>query len=129
MRAVVGPRGADLDDNLDLGRQTAEEISQLREERRWTLEPHLSPHGTPTDSGVDTCLHQLASSPAGVVIVNLEDQWLEARPHNVPGTSTERPNWRRRMSRTLDEIVADPTLGQRLGEVNRARESSARAED
>jgi 4-alpha-glucanotransferase len=30
------------------------------------------------------------------VLVNLEDLWLERRPQNVPGTTDEYPNWRRR---------------------------------
>ena len=40
----------------------------------------------------------------------LEDLWLEAEQVNLPGTrsSAERPNWQRPMSRTLDEIMADP---------------------
>ncbi len=38
------------------------------------------------------CLSYLAASPARVVLVNLEDLWLETRPQNVPGTGVERAN-------------------------------------
>ncbi len=40
----------------------------------------------------------------------LED-WLEMdQPVNVPGTSSEYPNWRRKLNRNLDEIFNDPKL-------------------
>ena len=40
----------------------------------------------------------------------LED-WLEMdKPVNVPGTSSEYPNWRRKLNRNLDEIFHDPKL-------------------
>jgi 4-alpha-glucanotransferase len=32
----------------------------------------------------------------------------EADPVNVPATSDEHPNWRRRLSMTLDELAARP---------------------
>lgn len=36
----------------------------------------------------------LSASRATVVLVNLEDLWLETEPQNIPGTRDERPNWR-----------------------------------
>jgi 4-alpha-glucanotransferase len=47
-------------------------------------------------------LERLSASRARYVLVNLEDLWLEPEPQNVPGTSDERPNWKRRASRSLD---------------------------
>jgi 4-alpha-glucanotransferase len=44
------------------------------------------------------------------VLINLEDLWLEKRPQNVPGTSTERPNWRRKAKLTLEQLFRDPRL-------------------
>jgi 4-alpha-glucanotransferase len=41
------------------------------------------------------CLSYLAAGEARMVLVNLEDLWLEERPQNVPGTKDEYPNWRR----------------------------------
>jgi 4-alpha-glucanotransferase len=40
-------------------------------------------------------LSHLAAGEARIVLVNLEDLWLEERPQNVPGTSDDHPNWRR----------------------------------
>lgn len=41
------------------------------------------------------CLSFLAAGDARMLLVNLEDLWLERRPQNVPGTAGEHPNWRR----------------------------------
>ena len=49
---------------------------------------------------LDALLERLADSDAGLVLLNLEDLWLERRPQNVPGTNDPvRPNWRRRAAR------------------------------
>ena len=47
---------------------------------------------------------ELAQSAAPWFVVSLEDLWGERLPQNVPGTSTERPNWRRRAKHGLNEI-------------------------
>lgn len=42
-------------------------------------------------------LAYLAGSPPALVLVNLEDLFLETRPQNVPGTGAEWPNWQRKI--------------------------------
>ncbi len=59
----------------------------------------------------------LAESPARLLMVNLEDLWLEERPQNVPGTGFERPNWRRPLALSIDQIERDPALARALGEI------------
>ena len=44
---------------------------------------------------LDACLVELAGSDARALLVSLEDLWGEREPQNVPGTTTEHPNWRR----------------------------------
>ena len=39
----------------------------------------------------------LLKGPAEVVLIALDDLALDPQPHNVPGTTTERPNWQRRI--------------------------------
>jgi 4-alpha-glucanotransferase len=56
----------------------------------------------------------LAASAAHVVLVNVEDLWLEPAPQNVPGTSDERPNWRRPWARALDDVLADGAIAAEL---------------
>jgi 4-alpha-glucanotransferase len=47
----------------------------------------------------------LRASPAEITLINLEDLWLETRPQNVPGTSSERPNWRRKAKLNIAQIA------------------------
>src|SRR5205807_666967 len=56
------------------------------------------------------CLEYLAAEPSGVVLANLEDLWQETESQNVPGTSTERPNWRHKARHALEELDRVPGL-------------------
>lgn len=78
-------------------------------------------HDMPADEARTALLRFLARSPADMVLVNLEDLWLEDDPQNIPGTSQERPNWRRRMKHTLEEIRADPSVRELLAIVENER--------
>ncbi len=53
----------------------------------------------------DFCWRWMAASPARLVLLNLEDLWLETVPHNVPGTGLEHPNWRHRNRFTLEDLL------------------------
>ena len=46
----------------------------------------------------------VAKTPCAVMLVQADDLSEETEPLNVPGTDTERPNWRRRLSVTVDKI-------------------------
>jgi len=59
---------------------------------------------------VRAVLAWLRNSDSETILINLEDLWLEKRPQNVPGTSTERPNWRRKGRLRLEQIVGDANL-------------------
>jgi 4-alpha-glucanotransferase len=67
------------------------------------------------------CLAYLSASPARVVLVNLEDLWLETEPQNRPATGPERPNWLRKTRHSLDEIQHMPQVLAILRAVNRLR--------
>lgn len=49
---------------------------------------------------------RLLQSAARHVVINLEDEWGETEPQNVPGTSMAQPNFRRRARPTLDEMLS-----------------------
>jgi 4-alpha-glucanotransferase len=70
------------------------------------------------------CLSFLASGAARVVVVNLEDLWWETDPQNVPGTGSERPNWRRRARHTFEEFRTMPEVVDALREIDRLRARS-----
>ncbi|CAN5745165.1 4-alpha-glucanotransferase [soil metagenome] len=67
------------------------------------------------------CLRLLADSPARLLLVNLEDLWLEERPQNVPGTGHEGGSWTRRARYTLGELDDVPEVRAALAEIRRLR--------
>jgi 4-alpha-glucanotransferase len=97
--------GLDIVDRLRLGLLDPAG-ARIEQENRRSLRPALerflerqgwltgdSPGLAPL---LQACLRFLSASPARVVLVNLEDLWLEREPQNVPGTREERLNWQRK---------------------------------
>jgi 4-alpha-glucanotransferase len=69
------------------------------------------------------CIEWLATSPARMMLVNLEDLWGETAAQNVPGTRTEQlPNWRRKARYSLEEFAAMPQVRSVLRKLHRLRE-------
>jgi 4-alpha-glucanotransferase len=54
----------------------------------------------------------LARTPCALATVQIDDMTDEADPVNVPTTSTEHPNWRRRLSLTLERIATSSRLAR-----------------
>jgi 4-alpha-glucanotransferase len=63
----------------------------------------------------------LARSPSLLLIVQLEDLANEVRQANLPGSITEYPNWRQRLSRSLEEMANDPVIAQTMTMIGRER--------
>jgi 4-alpha-glucanotransferase len=55
-----------------------------------------------------------------LVLVSLEDLWLEKEPQNVPGTWRERPNWRRKAAYPMEAWIHLPQVLETLQEVDRS---------
>jgi 4-alpha-glucanotransferase len=115
-------RGLDIRDRVALGlldRGRAGLEHDRRRRRREVLTGELRRRGHLSDKSGDAravlrgSLDCLAESPASTVLVNVEDLWLERRPQNVPGTTTERPNWQRKTSHSM-EAFTDMTRVRRL---------------
>ncbi|MEW6540077.1 MAG: 4-alpha-glucanotransferase [Bacillota bacterium] len=70
---------------------------------------------------VRACLATLAASRARILLVNLEDLWLEPECQNVPGTGAERGNWRRKARYSFEEFSRDPGVLELLKEINALR--------
>jgi 4-alpha-glucanotransferase len=118
-------RGSEIDDQLELGLIDEEEHRAARQERadlRRTLSRSVGAGGEVEPELVrQRLLERLAASPARYVLVTLEDLWLEDRPQNVPGTSSERPNWQRRARRSLSEIIGDAAVRRMLNAIGERR--------
>jgi len=126
-------RAEDLDRGLSLGLFTAEQAAALgaeRSEARQALVAALRRAGLLGGGGeaesegavFDAWLTWLARSPARAVSVALEDLWGESAPQNIPGTTTQYPNWRRRAAYSLESIRCMPAVVGRLQTMDRARQ-------
>jgi len=124
--------GRDIDDRVSLGlldRAAAAREKAARRKAARELSACLGiggkgrgPRGiAAAEDALRGCLARLAAGPAEMVIVNLEDLWLETAPQNTPGTWRERPNWMRKSRRSLEEIRALPETVQALSEIGRLR--------
>jgi 4-alpha-glucanotransferase len=106
-------QGLDIEDRRELGllnsrgaeierksRRTLERaLKRFLKRQRWLDSPSPRPQGF-----LRGCLAFLSASPAEVVLINVEDLWLETHPQNVPGTHDERPNWRRKAGHSLEAL-------------------------
>ena len=124
--------GLDVEDRVSLGlldREGARGEKTGRRERVRALTELLRKRGRLPRTGGDpdaetllrACLAHLAGSAAEMVIVGLEDLWLERAPQNTPGTSSERPNWVRKSRHSLEELLALPGVTRALREIDRIR--------
>ncbi|RJT32031.1 4-alpha-glucanotransferase [Rahnella woolbedingensis] len=67
----------------------------------------------------------LAGSASALLGLQPED-WLDMDlPVNVPGTNTEYPNWRRKLTRTLEEMFGDEHISALLADLNRRRQAAS----
>ncbi|HWE71345.1 MAG TPA: 4-alpha-glucanotransferase [Acidimicrobiales bacterium] len=105
----------------ELGRRAAESARKERRLWRRALRQKLSVPEADPRAVLLGCLDHLATSPAELVLVDLEDLWLEREPQNRPGTGAGARNWRRRAALTNREIFADPGVDQALAEVDSRR--------
>ncbi|MYD88225.1 MAG: 4-alpha-glucanotransferase, partial [Acidobacteria bacterium] len=131
--------GRDIDERvergiLDAGRAAEEhlrrqdEILALRDALQRVVQPATDASVAPDAADLDllrACLDRLARSEAGMVIVNLEDLWLEVNPQNVPGTGPrQHPNWRRRARYALERLMRIPEVKAVLGVLHRSMPGS-----
>lgn len=100
-RLLDGPPGAEPEDaEPDDAESDAAESDAAAPSRRLRPDPLLAP-----------LLSFLGQGRAGLVVAAVEDLVGARQPQNVPGTTTERPNWRRRLPVGLDEDL--PPEGER----------------
>ena len=47
-------------------------------------------------------------------------------PVNIPGTSTEYPNWRRKLSTSLEAMFADDDVNKLIKDLDKRRKSASK---
>jgi 4-alpha-glucanotransferase len=118
-------RGSELDDQHDLGLIDEDGLADAMTRRaalRRRISRDIGAGGTvEAPLARQRLLERLAASPARYVLITLEDLWDEPLPQNVPGTSHERPNWKRRAARTSPQVTSDPSLRRMLEAIHMRR--------
>ncbi len=120
--------GSDVTDQVDLGLIDDREAGRERQVRATQKDAVLAlapvvdlPDVERAMLGVTT---ELAAGDAEVLLVALDDLALEPVPHNVPGTTHERPNWQRRVigwETALDDKQGSPAAAATIAAVVEAR--------
>ncbi len=123
--------GDDIDQREGSGQLSAADAADERAARRQERESAsrflsgqglLSPIAArSTEEARRAMVRFLGESPARLVLVNLEDLWGETEPQNVPGASSERPNWRRKARLSLEEMEGSASVAGALRDLNEAR--------
>jgi 4-alpha-glucanotransferase len=63
----------------------------------------------------------LARTPSALLMIQLEDLADERHQANLPGSTSEHPNWRRRLVRTLSDLENDPAIRRGMIAIAAAR--------
>jgi (1->4)-alpha-D-glucan 1-alpha-D-glucosylmutase len=121
--------GVDIETRKRLGiYQDEERYSQAlreREHERFKLREAIQQAGFNTGEDivgiVAAAYGFLARTPCALLIVQMEDLALEREQANIPGTGDDQPNWRRKLSRSLDEIFTAPSTTAILDAVRQER--------
>lgn len=115
-------RGNDIEDRVTLGlrdQSQGEEEQAYRAKQREALTAFLRARGRLADDASELAvlrgwLAELAGQEEQLLLINLEDLWLEEAPQNVPGTWHERPNWQRKARLSLEDIRIDKNIAEIL---------------
>lgn len=131
--------GSDLDLRWELGMFGSEQdFTQEKASREWSKrqillsldKEGLLPSGVSTEEGQSSdmsfelcsAIHQyLARCNSQIVGVQLEDLLLIESPVNIPGTSVEYPNWRRKLTADVQTLFAQKNVQHLCRQLNEAR--------
>ena len=113
-------RGLDIHDRFDLGLIKKSNLA-AEHRRRGRVVGALREELETNSDLLELTLNFLGQSDAEIVLINIEDLWRETLPQNVPSTSSERPNWRRKLRYSIKEIRANRQVRHLLQLVADAR--------
>lgn len=123
-------RGRDLDWAEQLGRlpegTSRAEAEAIRDWDRgllWSTLDHTSPRPAPDDPApvVDAAITHIARTPSVIALVSLEDLLAIEEQPNLPGTTIQHPNWRRRLDDPFSQWAKDEGVRRRCGILDRLR--------
>lgn len=113
--------GTDLDEMQELGVLTGDTLTSARAQRETERTDLCSMLGLDTDPGPKALLaavhKRLAESGSDLVTLQLEMLLPPGARLNLPGTTTQYPNWRRTLP-SVPEILRDRTLHETIASFN-----------
>jgi 4-alpha-glucanotransferase len=82
-----------------------------------------APPADDTDPVVDAAIDFVGRAPGALAIVPLEDIMGVAEQPNLPGTTDQHPNWRRRFRLPVHRMLGQSGADRRLGLLKAGRSS------
>jgi 4-alpha-glucanotransferase len=70
---------------------------------------------------VEAILRHVGRTPCELAIIPLEDILGSVEQPNLPGTTDQHPNWRRRMPASTSDLLARPEVARRLADLDASR--------
>ncbi|MBU2113826.1 MAG: 4-alpha-glucanotransferase [Gammaproteobacteria bacterium] len=107
--------------------QVADSLYQLRADEKQLMRQRLQlPDGDYNQADFAKLIRAshlfTASQPAKLLAFQLEDLLLMATPVNIPGTSTEYPNWQRKLVTDIDDILSRDDVLELIAAIKAARQ-------
>ncbi len=115
-------------ETLGIGNNPAvlDQEKQMREADKARLASEAGAKNTVMNAALMARLQAyLAGAPCLAFAVQLDDIMLEPHQANVPGTTDEQPNWRRRARLSLEDLERDKTADLITRAINQARNNHA----
>ncbi len=123
-------QGADIIERQALGVLEAEQATIESHRRlagkaslvRCLRQRGLQDHGEPSIKEIyQSVCRVLASSGTSELLLSIDDLVGGTQAQNIPGTTTQHPNWQRRSLKSLEELEADTELNTFLKEIDHRR--------
>ena len=102
--------------------QVADSLYQLRADEKCLMRDRLQLEEGNYSQLIRASHLFTASQPARLFAFQLEDLLQMSTPVNIPGTSTEYPNWRRKLIHNIEDILQRPEVQQMISDIRTARQ-------
>lgn len=99
----------------------ADNLHQLRLDEKQLMQQQLGLTTESTAQLIRACHLYTAATPAQLFAYQLEDLVQLETPVNIPGTSTEYSNWRRKLPENIETIVTRQDVQLLISEIKQAR--------
>lgn len=102
--------------------QVADSLYQLRADEKQLMSQRLQLNDGDYRQLIRASHLFTAQQPARLFAFQLEDLLLMSTPVNIPGTSNEYPNWRRRLADNIDVILQRTDVLELIADIRSARQ-------